>query len=474
MRLRHLPIALLACCPLATRAQTTDPYATPIRAADGAIRVGFREFAVIPDIDGVAARMMLLVREPGTRNLFVNDMRGPLYRIGADGRTVTPWLNIDDPRWGHDIQSSGRERGFQSFAFHPQFNQAGAPGFGKFYTWADVTDREPAPDYTPGGEGDSHDTVLLEWTARNPGASAYDGGAPRELLRLQQPFANHNAGELAFNPLARPGQPDFGKLYVGVADGGSGGDPLDLSQNMQSPFGKLLRIDPLGSGSRNGKYGIPADNPFVARQGALGEIWALGVRNPQRFGWDVANGRLYVADIGQGAVEELSPVPKGGNLGWNVWEGSFRFASRSGVDTAGRRGDPAMTYPIAEYDHTDPTLTNRAAVTGVVVYRGGAIAPLRGRILFGDIPSGEVFHVSADDTTATGQDHIARVLFVDGVETKTLLQLIREKNVAQGKAAAARADLRFGTGADGQVFVLNKADGVVRLLTPAPGGGRAP
>jgi hypothetical protein len=310
-------------------AQSTDPY-PPIRAAEDVIRVDYREFATLPDIDGVAARMMLLVQEPGSRNLFVNDMRGPLYRISADGRTVTPYLNIDDPQWGRDVQSQGRERGFQSFAFHPHFNQAGTPGFGKFYTWADVTDTMPTPDFTPGGQGNTHDTVLLEWTARTPGAPAYDGEAPRELLRLQQPFANHNGGLIAFNPLARPGQPEFGMLYVGSADGGSGGDPMNMAQNMASPFGKILRIDPVGRNSRNGKYGIPGDNPFVAASGVLGEIWASGVRNPQRFGWDPANGRMFVADIGQNTVEELSPVIRGGNLGWNVWEASYRYAGRAG------------------------------------------------------------------------------------------------------------------------------------------------
>jgi len=448
-------------------AQSNDPY-QPIRAAEDVIRVDYREFATLPDIDGVAARMMLLVQEPGSRNLFVNDMRGPLYRVSADGRTVTLYVNIDDPQWNMDVQSQGRERGFQSFALHPQFNQSGTPGFGKFYTWSDVTDTTPTADYAPTGQGNSHDTVLLEWAAKTPGAATYDGSAPRELLRLQQPFSNHNGGLIAFNPLARPGQPDFGMLYVGNADGGSAGDPMNMAQNMASPFGKILRIDPSGRDSRNGKYGIPGDNPFVATSGVLGEIWASGVRNPQRFGWDPANGRMFVADIGQNTVEELSPVPKGGNLGWNIWEASFRYAGR-GVDTTGRRGDRSMTYPIAEYDHRDPVLSNRAAVTGVVVYRSAAIPQLTNRILFGDMPSGAVFHISADDMAAQGQDHIRRVLFTDKGEAKTLLQLIREKNAQQGKQAASRADLRFGTGPDDQVFLLNKADGVVRVLASSLG-----
>ena len=445
---------------------SANPYTTPIRADDAAL-VGVREFAQLPDIEGVAARMMLLVQEPGTRNLFVNDMRGPLYRVSPDGRSVTLYVNIDDPRWAIDVQSQGRERGFQSFAFHPQFNERGTPGFGKFYTWADVTDREPAPDFAPGGEGDTHDTVLLEWTARSPSAPAYDGEAPREMLRLQQPFANHNGGLTAFNPLARPGQPDYGMLYVGIADGGSAGDPMNMAQNMASAFGKIFRIDPLGRNSRNGRYGIPADNPFPPGASLLGEIWALGVRNPQRFGWDPSNGRMYVADIGQNTVEEVSPVPKGGNLGWNVWEASFRYAGRGGVDMSSPRGDPNMTYPIAEYDHTDSVLSSRAAVTGVVVYRAGDIPALRNRILFADMPSGEVFTISADETQASGQDHIRRVLFNNGGTAKTFLQIIREKNAQQGKPAAVRADVRFGTGPDNQLFLLNKADGVIRRIVGA-------
>jgi hypothetical protein len=289
------------------------------------------------------------------------------------------------------------------------------------------------------------------------------------LIRVQQPFGNHNGGQLAFNPHAQPGQPDFGMLYIGNADGGSGGDPLTLAQNLASAFGKILRIDPLGRNAPNGRYGIPADNPFVSRgrDVALGEIWALGVRNPQRFGWDVATGMLYVADIGQNIVEEVSPAPRGGNLGWNVWEGSFRFVSRSAVDVSTPRADPAMTWPIAEYDHSDPVLGNRAAVTGVIVSRTGPVMALRNRIVFGDNPSGEVFHVPADDTTAHGQAHIRRVLLLDGAEAKPLLQLIREKNARQGKQPASRADLRFGSGANGEIYLLNKADGIVRLLTPA-------
>lgn len=448
---------------------TTDPFPDPIERTTGVIRVDVREFAVVPDIDGEPARMMRLVDEPGSARLFVNDMRGPLYTVSHDGSDVAEYLDINDDRWGIAVQSTGRERGFQSFALHPQFNRPGTPGYGRLYTWSDVADTVPAPDFTARGGGNTHDTVLLEWIARTPSAPTYDGGAPRVLMRLQQPYANHNGGEIAFNPSSAPGDADFGMLYIGNADGGSGGDPFNLSQDLSSAFGKILRIDPLGSNSANGRYGIPADNPFTGRVpiGTLGEVWALGVRNPQRFGWDAANGNLYVADIGQNIVEELSAVPRGGNLGWNVWEGSYRYLGRTGVSTANVRGDVAMTYPISEYDHTDASLVGRAAATGVVVYRSTAIPQLTGRILWGDMPSGEIFHVSADRPPAGGQAPIRRVLLNDGTgDARTLLQLIQAKNTEQGREPAARTDMRFGTGPDGQVFLLNKHDGVIRLLVP--------
>ena len=460
-------MALLLALP--ALAQTpTDPFPTPIAATEGVIRVRFVEFASILDVDGEAARMMLLVDEPGTRRLFVNDMRGPIHTVSYDGRTVTPYLDINAPNWGVSVESSGRERGFQSFAMHPQFNQSGTPGFGKLYTWTDTTDTEPEPDFEPGGGGNTHATVLLEWTATSPAAATYDGGSPRKLLRLEQPFGNHNAGHMSFNPLAAPGDADFGLLYVGAADGGSGGDPLGVGQNLGVPYGKVLRIDPLGSSGVNGEYGIPAGNPFASDgdAGTLGEIYAYGVRNPQRFGWDPRNGNLFLADIGQNIVEELSLVTAGANLGWNAWEGSFGFISRQAVSLANQRGDAGMTYPVVEYGQLDPLLQSQSAITGVHVYRSDAIPQLANLVLFGDFPSGEMFYIQADELPGGGQDAIRRILLNDGGESKTLLQAIREQNVRQGKQPVTRADLRYAAGPDDQVFLLNKHDGTIRLLVP--------
>ena len=462
--IRLAAAALLIVTPVSAQS-SNDPFPNPIRTSEGLVVVGFEEFASLPDVGGAPARPMLLIDEPGSGRLFVNDMRGPMYTVTYDGR-VSLYLDVNSPRWGIPVESSGRERGMQSFALHPQFGEPGTPGYGKLYVWTDTEDTGPTPDFTPGGGQDAHDTVLLEWTALNPEAATYDGGPPRQLIRLEQPFGNHNGGRIAFNPRSAPGDSDFGTLYVGIADGGSGGDPLDLAQNLASAFGKIFRIDPLGSNSANGRYGVPSDNPY-AQDGigrTLGEIYASGLRNPQQFGWDPQNGNFFVADIGQNIIEKLSLVTAGADLGWNSWEGSFRFLSRSAVDLANPRGERGITYPVAEYGQLDPLLQRQAAVTGVVVHREGTIPQLQDRVLFGDFPSGEIFHIDADDLPAGGQNAMGRVLFRDGGESKTLLQLIQAKNAEQGRDVATRSDLHFGTGPGGRVFVLNKQDGVIREI----------
>jgi hypothetical protein len=444
--------------------RTNNPFSAPIAAEDGVIKVNVVEFAAVPDAGTDPARMNMLRDEPGTRRMFVNTMQGILYSLSYDGQKVAPYLDLNDPKWGNPVQSANAERGFQSFAFHPQFAQSGTPGYGRFYTYADTTNMTPPADFVPLGNGHTHDEILLEWTAKDAKAAAYDGGAPRELFRIAHPFPNHNGGEIAFNPLARPGGPDFGLLYVGSADGGAGGDPYNHAQNLKSVFGKILRVDPLGRNSANGKYGIPPSNPFAKNPDALGEVYSYGHRNPQRFSWDPKNGNMFEAEIGQNINEEINQITAGGNYGWNIWEGSFKYFNRE-VSTDDQRGDPKMIYPIAEFDHTDPLFRGLVAATGVYVYRETAIKALTGMLIFGDNPSGEMFYLSADKLPAGGQN-FHRILFNDKGEAKTLLQIIKDKNTQQGKTPANRADLRMGAGPKGQLFVLNKHDGVIRLLVP--------
>jgi hypothetical protein len=467
-RIRPVVAALLIAGPTVAQV-TNDPFLEPIPASEGAIIVGLEEFATLPDINQAPARPMMLVDEPGSGRLFVNDMWGLVYAISYDGR-VTRYLDAREPRWGVDIETSEPRRvmavGLESFAFHPQFNESGTAGYGKLYTWMDTSDKAPDPDFVPGGGGDTHDTVLLEWTARDPAGATYDGGPPRELLRAEQPFRNHNGGQIGFNPTSSSGDPDFGLLYVSMADGGSAGDPLDNAQNLGSLFGKILRILPLGSNSANGRYGVPADNPF-ARDGVdrtLGEIYASGIRNTQGFDWDPATGDFLVADIGQDVVETLNVVTSGSDLGWNTWEGSYRFVSNTEVELSNPRGETWITYPVAEFDQRDPLLQPSSAATGVVAYRDDLIPQLTDRVLWGDLPSGEVFHVPADGLQGGGQAAIRRVLFRDGGATKTLLELVQEKNADQDRTPTPRVDLHFGRGPGGRLFLLNKWDGVIREI----------
>lgn len=445
--------------------RSVNPF-PPIEDTQGIITVNVAEFATIPFVEDDPPRIDFLLDEPGTRRLFVNTMQGMIYSVSYDGKTVLPYLDLNDQRWGNHVQYTGPERGFQSFAFHPQFAQAGAPGFGKFYTWYDTTNTTPKADFVPLGEGHTHDEILLEWTAKDPDAAAYDGGAPRELFRVQHPFQNHDGGLIAFNPLARPGSPDYGLLYIGSADGGSGGDPYNQAQNLKSIFGKILRIDPLGKNSANGKYGIPASNPFVKNPDALGEVYSYGHRNPQRYWWDSKTGNMFEAEIGQNVVEEVNQIKAGGNYGWNVWEGSFHFFSNREVGLDNQRGDPKVTFPIVEYHHTDPLFpTGRVAATGIYVYRETAIKALTGLLIFGDNPSGEIFYLNADKLPSGGQN-FHRILLNDNGTPKTFLQVIRGKNREMHKPPAPRADLRMAVGPNGRLYLLNKHDGTIRVLVP--------
>src|SRR4051794_29172240 len=298
MRISHvLVVATLGISTLHGQ-YTKDPFPTPIPRAEDVILVRFAEFAAIPFVGNDAPRLMLLLDEPSTQRLFVHLMSGPIYSVSYDGKTVREYLDVNAAAWGVKVHFSSHDSGFQSFAFHPQFSEPGTRGFGRFYTFTDTDNITSKPDFRPNGSGHAHDTVLLEWTAKNPKAERYDGGPPREVFRITKAFSIHNGGQLAFNPLARPGSPDYGLLYVGVADGGHGGDPYKHAQNLNYVFGKILRIDPLGSNSANGNYGIPAINPFVqeSNRNALGEIYAYGCRNPQRFSWDRNTGNMFMAD----------------------------------------------------------------------------------------------------------------------------------------------------------------------------------
>lgn len=285
---------------------------------------------------------------PGDTRLFVVEKTGTI-RIVADGAVApAPFLDISA------AVSRGNEQGLLGLAFHPDFARNG-----RFFI--DYTDR-------------AGDTRIVAYRAGADGAA--DPGSARALLRIEQPYANHNGGWLGFGP--------EGYLYIGTGDGGSGGDPQGNGQNPATLLGKLLRIDVDGGEP----YAIPPENPFADGGGAP-EVFAFGLRNPWRIAFD--GERLFIGDVGQNRWEEvdvLSTADAGANLGWNVMEGERCYQANACDETGKIR-------PVHVYSHDEG-----CSITGGYVYRGKAIPEIAGQYFFGDFCSGKVWSFAADGAVA--------------------------------------------------------------------------
>jgi glucose/arabinose dehydrogenase len=309
-----------------------------------------------PVVGGLDAPLLVTAAEDGSGRLFVLEQVGRI-RVVADGRLLAePFLDLGDR------VVSGGEQGLLGFAFHPLFERNG-----RFFV-----------DYTD----TSGDTVVAEYRVSDEDADRADPGSERVLLQIDQPFANHNGGHLAFGP--------DGYLYVATGDGGSAGDPMGNGQRLDTLLGKVLRIDVDARGGR--AYGIPPDNPFVDREGARPEIWAFGLRNPWRFSFDRETGDLWIGDVGQGSFEEIDHVAgdeAGVNFGWNVMEGPDCFEPASGCDESG------LTMPVAVYGHGEG-----CSVTGGFVYRGSRRPELRRAYLYADYCSGRLWGLDAERADA--------------------------------------------------------------------------
>jgi hypothetical protein len=464
-------ILMLAVMHLAASAAFAQSFPSPIPISSQ--QVGIRDVARLPNPDATnVPRMSVATRDPIGR-LFVNDQRGPLYTVDPASGSVVEYFDIRDFA-GIDLTNQSGEQGFQGFAFHPDFNTPNAPGFGRFYTMHSSSNITPAPDFSPMPAVPatvSHE-VLVEWQTNDPSAPTFMPANPaapyRELIRFDDRFRNHNGGLVAFNPL---GGSDRNNLYVMMGDGGSANDPFDAGQDTNTPYGKLLRIDPLGNNSANGEYGIIADNVFASdgNPSTLGEIYSYGLRNPQRFGWDTQDGMLYIADIGQDAKEEINVGVNGGNFGWDLREGS--------VFPPG-----AFVNPVAEWEHTvelapHPSplppglLVNSDAVTMSEVFRGAGIPQLDGFLMAGDNPKGVFYILDVDsDPLDGGGEGWSELIAIEesSGQQKRLITMINEERALLGLPEANRADLRFSVNTPGEVFVLNKQDGVLRVLTFVP------
>lgn len=378
----------------------------------------------------------------GSGRLFVADMRGRIYVIKAGKLLAQPFLDVAAARGAHfDVGSDANgETGLLTFAFHPDYAIKGAPGYGKFYT----LDCEDAAE---GGNQAQHYNVLSEWTADPAHPDRINPASRREILRLMAGADDHGGGQLGFDPNARPRDADYGLLYISVGDGGD--DDTHPAQDMSSASGKILRINPLRAAGRS--YSVPPTNPFVHDKNALPEIWASGLRNPERFSWDSGGlKKMLIADIGQATVEEINVGQAGANYGWGVYEGDFLIDHAHNL-TALPNGKPpkGFTFPVAVYGHADGQ-----AVTGGFVYRGKTIPELTGQYVFGDITSGALFYADAASLESGARSPIFKLGLVYHGAPATLAGITRNSH----------ADLRFGLGEDGEIYLLTKADGAVRKL----------
>jgi len=403
--------------PVLTHAQLTDPIPAPI--AKGSIGIELE-----PVASGLTAPVQLTLAGDGSGRLFVVDQAGQIL-VHQNGQiAATPFLDVSSLLPPLGIFGTGDpndfdERGLLGLAFHPGYSDPQSAGFGKFYTYHSEP-VGPAADFTlplPGGAAFDHQNVVSEWSVDPSDPNLADASSRRELFRMDHPQFNHNAGGLEFGP--------DGYLYISVGDGGNANDAGDghtaigNGQDLENPHGSLLRIDVDGDNSANGQYGIPGDNPF-ANGGGLAEIFAYGLRNPYRFSHDSATGRLILPDVGQNQIEEINIGAAGGNYGWRLKEGTFKFDHTTGEITDDLTGlPPGLIDPVAQYDHDEGL-----SIIGGFMYRGSAIPELQGRYVFGDFsgdffdPTGRLF--SADLATGVieelvlGTDDRELGLFVKG------------------------------------------------------------
>ncbi len=390
-------------------------------------------------VDGLVSPLGMAVLDDASGRLFVYDQVGRAWVVTPQGRQPTPLLDV---RSRLVALGNYDERGLLGFATHPNFAQNP-----RIYTYTSEPLDGPADFQNGLGAANNHQSVIAEWLISSTDPNRVDPASRREILRIDQPQSNHNGGPMHFGP--------DGLLYVVLGDGGqahdagNGHSPGGSGQDPSNIWGSLIRIDVDGNNAPNGQYGVPSDNPLVEADG-LDEIFAYGFRNPFAFSFDRQTGALYLADVGQGKVEEINLVTKGGNYGWNIKEGPFWFDGSGNLVTAPVRPvPPGLVDPIAIYDHDDGS-----AVIGGYVYRGTALPALAGRYVFGDwgkfsAPSGRLFYLDPENKVNE---------FRIGPEDRALNLWIKG----------------FGQGTDGELYLLGSttlgpsgATGQMLKLIPA-------
>ena len=429
-----------------------DPVSAPVE--QGSLTLKLERFATIPASDttgGPMARINYLSHaNDGSDRLFVNDLNGSMYVI--NGGVVSEYLNLRS-QMPDFVDSPGLGSGFGFFAFHPEFAQNGK--LYTIHTEAGAVLENRTADYS-NSPGDVIQGILTEWTTSSPRATVFRGSS-REVLRLGFQSFLHGMQQMAFDPNTQPGDPDYGLLYISAGDGEAPGYQTRTPQSHGAHNGKILRIDPLGGNGPNGQYGIPETNPFVDEPGALGEVWALGLRNPHRFSWDPQTRKMYIGHIGEASLESIFLGQEGANYGWNLREGGFRYeidGPKKVYPVPPGEDRSSFTAPLIRLDHDE-----LAAIVGGFVYRGNHIPALNGTYLFGDIVFGHVFYALASDMSDGGEEAVVRrAVLVDKDGTARSFEHFAEKG---------RADLRFGMDADGEIYVLSKANGSIWKITAA-------
>jgi glucose/arabinose dehydrogenase len=416
-----------------------DPIPEPI--AKGTISI---ELEVVAS--GLTAPVYLTHAGDGTDRLFVVDQPGKIWLIENGQLLNTPFLAVTDrvhmPGFFGTLDVNDfDERGLLGLAFHPGFADPQSPGYQKIFTYTSELHVFPA-DFTteplPAEAVFDHQSVITEWAVDMVNPNIIDPGTRREIMRIDQPQFNHDGGMVAFG--------HDGYLYISLGDGGAADDVADghgatgNGQNINTVHGSILRIDPLDpiittgsldAISANGQYRVPFDNPFVGVDG-VDEIYAYGFRNPWRFSFHPLTGDLIVGDVGQNDIEEIDIVLAGGNYGWNLKEGTFRFDPATGtVNNDLSDLPPDLIDPVAQYDHDDGI-----TAIGGFVYYGSAIPELMGKYVFGDF--------SLSFFLAEG-----RLLYAD---LKT--GLIEEFIIGSDDRNLGLYVKAFGQDADGELYLL--------------------
>nr|WP_221393601.1 PQQ-dependent sugar dehydrogenase [Dyadobacter sp. NIV53] len=474
-------------------------------------------------VAGVLARGSIMLDEPGSRRSFLNDLTGPLYILNKQTKQLTTYLNFNGtgdhgglfPKFSSTM---GYAAGLMNFVFDPDYKRNGI-----FYTLhmentatpqetvtpkagivpgLDLTDYKTTPalakPVAPGDVRFERELVIVEWKDQNIGNTTFEGTA-REVFRLYVPGLFHPLNEITFNPTARPGDADWRVMYLGIGDAGTGERPGPMrlhAQRLDTFKGKVLRIIPslsehasVSTVSENGQYRIPNDNPFVSVAGARKEIWAYGLRNPHRLTWYINPSRprepvLLAFNIGLVSWETVMIIKKGANYGYPLREGTQSMAEGNAMgplptddmiavqlsDTV-TRGTVKPTYAVVAYPHAPG---GGDAIANGFAYRGKRIPALKETFVFSDITTGRIWYAYMKDVLAADDGNPLTLAPIH--ELGTQLRALSEETYRKrgGKnpglpgrgaiAGAGRIDLRLAEDSDGELYLITKADGMIRAV----------